>query len=137
MQSGGKVASDTFSRFVEGDQHKGGVNRTATARSGPDEDKLDFWDDFAEAGESYQKTKVEPERKDFWDDFAAAGETLQTKKKPEPERKEFWDEFASIGGGAGTSAAAAPPKSKSSVGTAAIKRTPAGGGAKGDEWDNW
>lgn len=68
---------------------------------------MDFWDDFAAAGEARQAKKVEPERKDFWDDFAEAGEKLQSKKA----------------------------EGKSSVGTAAMsKRKPAG---KGDEWGEW
>jgi len=132
-QAGSKGASDAFNRFVDGDDGK----------------NLDYGED------SY---KGDPDKKEFWDNFAAAGESKvqqrrqqQQKKKQEPERKDFWDEFASIGesktnaqqvggifgalaGGAGAT------KSKSSIGTAAMKKAPSGPAAKGggdDAWEEW
>lgn len=127
-QAGSKGASNAFTRFVEGDDNK----------------------NLAYGGDSY---KGDPDKKEFWDSFAAAGESRiqQQEKKQEPERKDFWDEFASIGetrgkaqqgggmfgalaGGAGAA------KSKSSIGTAAMKKAPSGPASKGggdDGWEEW
>lgn len=134
LQSGSRLASDSFNRFVEGGP---GANRQpgATERgpAGPSPERADFWDSFAAAGEEYQKKKAEPERKDFWDDFAAAGEQVQ-KKRAEPERKDFWDEFSAIGDQKASAGGSQQPKPKSSVGTAAMKRNNA---ATKDEWADW
>jgi ADP-ribosylation factor GTPase-activating protein 1 len=50
-QSGAKNAADGFNRFVEGN----GASGSGTTRTVPlDESKKDFWDSFAEAGNSRQ-----------------------------------------------------------------------------------
>ncbi len=132
-QAGSKGASDAFNRFVEG---------------GEDGKNLAYGED------SY---KGDPDKKEFWDSFAAVGESRvqqrQQKKKQEPERQDFWDEFASIGeskanaqqgGGSMFGALAAgtgTAKSKSSIGTAAMKKAPSAPAAKGgggdDAWEEW
>ncbi|KAF2675482.1 ArfGap-domain-containing protein [Microthyrium microscopicum] len=136
LQTGGKVATDTLSRFVEGDavHHS---QRTPNA-GGPEPEHQDFWDDFAATGEQRMAEKKGPaaDKLDFWDDFAAAGEArMAAKKSVEPERKDFWDEFSNSGGAA-KEAKQVPAKTKpSSIGTAAMsKRRPAG---KDDEWNEW
>jgi ADP-ribosylation factor GTPase-activating protein 1 len=128
-QAGSKGASDAFSRFVEGDDAK----------------------NLAYGEDSY---KGDPDKKEFWDSFAAAGESRveqrqQQKKKQEPERKDFWDEFASIGesranaqqgGGIFGASGAGTAKTRSSIGTAAMKKGPSGPAAKGggdDTWEEW
>ena len=120
LQTGSRNATEAFSRFVEGDEHR--PHNTNATRNQPDEDKRDFWDSFAEAGEV----------------------RAQAKKKPvEPERKDFWDEFAEVGAARSRAQnTALAPKSKSSIGTAAMRKPNAsGGGAAGaskeDEWGEW
>lgn len=49
-QSGAKNAADNFNRFVEGSNTSGAATRTVPL----DESKKDFWDSFAEAGNSRQ-----------------------------------------------------------------------------------
>jgi ADP-ribosylation factor GTPase-activating protein 1 len=108
---------------VEGDDHH--YANPHAEKTGPDEDKRDFWDSFASAGdarmaeqEAARKKKLEPERKDFWDEFASAGEQRVQQQQM---------------------------KKSSSVGTAAMRRPGAGastGGAAGtkpkdDEWEQW
>ena len=129
-QAGSKGASDAFSRFVDGDDGK----------------------NLAYGEDSY---KGDPDKKEFWDSFAAVGESRvqqRQKKKQEPERQDFWDEFASIGEsranaqqggsmfGALAAAGTGTAKSKSSIGTAAMKKAPSGPAAKGggdDAWEEW
>jgi ADP-ribosylation factor GTPase-activating protein 1 len=162
LQTGSRAATDTFTRFVEGEPggHRGIGAGNATPTVDPE--RKDFWDDFADAGASRQAAQHEPERKDFWDDFAAAGEQrMAGKAKVEPERKDFWDEFAAAGEarmqadqrgrmwddepGAGQAPKAAQKpqqadaKGKGSVGTAALrKRGDTGDGAgKGEDWGSW
>ena|ERR1700749_1650088 len=131
------MANDTLSRLVEGTD---GQHRPIGEQAGgPDNDKLDFWDSFAAAGDermqsqdAARKKAAEPERKDFWDDFSAAGEArTAAKKSAEPERKDFWDDFAAIGE---TKTQQPGPKSKSAVGTAAMKKPGGGGSGTKDEW---
>ncbi|KAF2763461.1 ArfGap-domain-containing protein [Pseudovirgaria hyperparasitica] len=75
-----------------------------------------------------------PERKDFWDSFGDA-------PKPTGQQKDFWDEFGAEHDAGPTTATTAGPKPKSSVGTAAMKKTGGestkGGKAKDDEWGEW
>jgi hypothetical protein len=80
-----------------------------------------------------------PDKLDFWDDFAAAGEQrMASKTKVAPEKKEFWDDFAEIGAPKSSAAggpAAQESKAKSSVGTAALSKRK--GAKEGDEWGEW
>jgi ADP-ribosylation factor GTPase-activating protein 1 len=123
VQSGTRNATDALSRFVEGDEHHSGIAPKAGPKSGPDADKLDFWDSFASAGESRM-----------------AEQEAARKKKMEPERKDFWDEFATVGEQRTQQQQAS--KARSSVGTAAMRK-PAGGSGiggnakKDDEWEQW
>jgi ADP-ribosylation factor GTPase-activating protein 1 len=155
LQSGTKVASTTFHRFVEGDTpgQPRQAGASAGTRGGPEPDKVDFWDDFAATAEQRMAEKEQEKAKgpdsdklDFWDDFAAAGEQrMAAKSKVAPERKDFWDEFSAIGGAKGAGAAASPAataaqqeqaaKPKSSVGTAALSKRKPGKGE--DEWGEW
>jgi hypothetical protein len=158
LQSGSKAATNTLTRFIEGEDHRLHPGASPSARSsGPDPEHRDFWDDFNAAGEARseeqhlvggtaaKKSGPDPDKLDFWDDFAAAGEARASaqdanKKTAEPERKGFWDEFSTIGGAktaGGTGAGTSAVKAKSSIGTAAVRR-PAGGGSKNnDEWSEW
>ncbi|KAF2434545.1 ArfGap-domain-containing protein [Tothia fuscella] len=125
LQTGTRSATDTLSRFVDPDDS----HNTAGAgpKLGPDDDKRDFWDSFASAGESRmaeqeatRKKRMEPERKDFWDEFASVGEQRVQAQQQQQQQS----------------------KSKSSVGTAAMKRPGGGSGAgatgkKDDEWEQW
>ena len=117
MQTGARSATDTFSRFVEGDEHHPG-----TAKSGPDPEKQDFWDSFASAGETRM-----------------AEQEAARKKKMEPERKDFWDEFASVGEQRVQQKTSAGREQN--VGAAAMRKNTPGGGrggaAKDDEWEQW
>lgn len=123
LQQGSKGATSAFNRFVEGGS-----------------------DDRAAAGGYTNPNRVQPDadKRDFWDSFSAVSEErVAPKKKVEPERKDFWDEFADAGakktaGGAGVGAA----KAKSSIGTAAMRKTNGGsaGGGEGKkegEWEEW
>jgi ADP-ribosylation factor GTPase-activating protein 1 len=122
LQTGTRNATEAVNRFVEGDEHHNA--HPNAPKSGPDEDKLDFWDSFASAGEARM-----------------AEQEAAKKKKLEPERKDFWDEFASVGEQRVQQQQA---KKSSTVGTAAMKR-PGGGaggaaggtGKKDDEWEQW
>lgn len=152
IQTGTKVASTTFNRFVEGDDaHPRGIAATGdsagSVQRGPAPDKQDFWDDFSATAEQRMAGKAkakanaqgpEPDKLDFWDDFAAAGEQRMAAKRQEPvEKKEFWDEFSAIGGSSKPSVGAGMGAGgqKSSVGTAAMsKRKPQKGD---DEWSEW
>jgi ADP-ribosylation factor GTPase-activating protein 1 len=125
LQTGTRNATETLNRFVEGDDHH--AANPHTAKTGPDEDKRDFWDSFASAGETRM-----------------AEQEAARKKKVEPERKDFWDEFASVGE---QRAQQQQGKKGSSVGTAAMRRPGGGAGAsaggaagakaKDDEWEQW
>lgn len=127
LTTGGKNATDVFTRFIEGDDHTSASSASKGAPSSrmqPDDDKRDFWDSFAAVGEEraaakeaarIKKAQIEPERKDFWDEFNDVGEQRMAAKQ-QPERK------------------------KGNIGTAAMRK-PAGGGGGGaggkDEWEDW
>lgn len=120
LQTGTRNATDTLSRFVDPDEAH---HPTNGPKPGPDDDKRDFWDSFASAGETRM-----------------AEQEAARKKRMEPERKDFWDEFASVG--EQRVQAQQQSRAKSSVGTAAMKRPGAGAGAgapakKDDEWEQW
>lgn len=134
VQSGTKVAADSFNRFVEGDEGYTAVgkgSRGVRAGAGPDGEKRDFWESFGAAPKGPARDK-----QDFWDSFGAAP------AGPPAEKRDFWDDFSAAGearmaqhegGGAGAS-----------VGTAAMRNTgagkgkaPASGGGKDEEWKEW
>jgi len=132
-QAGSKGASDAFNRFVEGDDNKNLAYGEDSYKGDPD--KKDFWDSFAAAGENRvqqqqqeQKKKQEPERKDFWDEFASIGES-------KTNAQQGGGMFGTLAGGAGAT------KSKSSIGTTAMKKPSSGPAAKGgggeDGWEEW
>lgn len=75
-QFAGKNATDSFNRFIEGeDTH---APRNGSAKKGsPDEDHKDFWDSFGEP-----PAGPPAEKKSFWDEFASAGEQATSKPKP-------------------------------------------------------
>jgi len=103
-------ATETFTRFVEGDEYAAAHPAGAHSGSNVPPEKKDFWDSFGGA------TKAEPAKKDFWDAFGVAGE----------------------GPGAGTGAGAGTVKKGGAIGTAAMKGAGAGGEREG-EWkdDEW
>jgi len=132
-QAGSKGASDAFNRFVDGDDGKNLAYGEDSYKGDPD--KKEFWDSFAAVGESrvqqqqqqQKKKKQEPERKDFWDEFASIGES-------KANAQQGGGMFGALAGGAGAT------KSKSSIGTAAMKKAPSGTTAKGggdDAWEEW
>ncbi|OMP82306.1 ADP-ribosylation factor GTPase-activating protein GCS1 [Diplodia seriata] len=77
-QFAGKNASESFNRFIEGDDTHAPRNGNGNAKKGgPDEDHKDFWDTFGAP-----PAGPPAEKKSFWDEFASAGE--QTASKPKP-----------------------------------------------------
>ena len=59
IQSSTKTASDSFSRFVEGEAGHASVN-SSRSRNTVDPDKRDFWDSFAAAAEERSNTASKP-----------------------------------------------------------------------------
>jgi ADP-ribosylation factor GTPase-activating protein 1 len=125
IQSSAKSASESFNRFVDGQDQSSTRSSTAAGSAG--------------AG------RAEPERKDFWDTFGAPTATASgtgpeaTNPKPSSIGTAAMKKGAGpgncsgsasngpvTGGGAAAAAAAAPPSSSSS-----------GGKAKEDGWDDW
>lgn len=90
---------------------------------------------FVEGDSSSSNTTrraVEPEKKDFWDSFGDAP------KGPSNDKKDFWDEFSSVGEQRMNTVE--QKKKPSGIGTSAMKKTGATGGAakkKDDEWGEW
>ncbi|KAF2100924.1 ArfGap-domain-containing protein [Rhizodiscina lignyota] len=127
LQTGTKVASDSFSRFVEGNGSDPNNPRS------PPTDKQEFWDSFGEAPRSPPADKRE-----FWDSFSAAA---PEKTKKEPEKKDFWDEFAAAGDVRQATAGQGQKKTGGSIGTAAMRKPAGGAGGGGkkedDTWGEW
>ncbi len=117
LQTSAKSASESFNRFVEGQDH-------ASARPG------------GVGTGSGRAVGVEPERKDFWDSFgepAAVAEPAKSKAKPSSIGTAAMktSTSASTGGGGapvGLGSASLPPGSAS---------TPGKGKGKDDGWDEW
>ena len=59
IQSGTKTASDSFSRFVEGEANHASTN-SSRARDTVDPDKREFWDSFAAAAEERSSAASKP-----------------------------------------------------------------------------
>lgn len=140
LQTGTKVASQSFNRFVEGESQYHNPNEPHSPEKqefwdsfgesprGPEKDKREFWDSFGEPPKSPPADK-----KGFWDNLS---EAAPERKKKEPEKKDFWDEFAAAG--EVRQQAGQQQKKAGSIGTAAMRKPAAGAGGKKDEdWGEW
>lgn len=124
IQSTAKSATESFNRFVEGQEP---TTRSAAAAGAG-----------AEAGASSAKKVTEPERKDFWDSFGAATTSTSTSasaahdsEKPKPKPSSIGTAAMKTGGN-GEGLASAP------LGSAAASTKGKGKGAGEDDgWDDW
>ena len=121
ISSGARNASESFNRFVEGQQNIANTSfsqqhphnnssagqtdelgrpvsgmRSTRSNTGAsvDPDKQDFWDSFGSAPKGPER-----EKKDFWDNFGGASDmgSAGSKSGPPAEKKGFWDEFSDVG----------------------------------------
>ncbi|KAF1812454.1 ArfGap-domain-containing protein [Eremomyces bilateralis CBS 781.70] len=109
LQSTTRTATESFGRFVEG-----------------------------EDGKLHPASSTGPERKDFWDSFGGEEPAATTSKVgPPAEKKDFWDEFAAAGETT-TQGQGGPAKKSGAIGTAAMKKGNEGGKKDGDDgWGDW
>lgn len=143
LQSSAKSASESFNRFVEG-QDVGSANRTRASDGGGG---------GGGGGAARVGRAAEPERKDFWDSF---GEPAGTAEAPLTKVRSKPSSIGTVamkkvegGGGGGING----PSTTSSITTTAAMSTPTGEGArpppagpaglagkakgKDDGWDDW
>ncbi|KAF2235737.1 ArfGap-domain-containing protein [Viridothelium virens] len=122
--------NQNFTRFVEGNDDHLAYGDPKQVRQnpgvGPDADHKDFWDSFGEDPSGPGKDKEE-----FWDSFGSPP------KGPSAEKKDFWDEFSAAGE---TRQAKTQPSKSTSIGTSAMKKTPAAStttAKKDEDWGEW